>query len=29
MGKIQVGQKRPKTVDMGGFTIDRTGSTIL
>ena len=21
MGKIQVGQKRPKTVDMGGFTI--------
>ena len=29
MGKIQVGQKRPKTVDMGGFTIaPNDGATV-
>ena len=27
MGKIQVGQKRPKTVDMGGFTIAPDNAT--
>lgn len=28
MGKIQVGQKNPKTVDMGGFTIAPKGTTV-
>lgn len=29
MGKIQVGQKRPKTVDMGGFTIAPNGGATV